>query len=443
MNMKDFQRWARVIVAAVSVCVCSLGWSMPIRVETGLSHPILPAGAQSKAYLRVAMTGDAIEKAGDRAPVNIALVLDKSGSMQGEKIRHAKDAAIMLVQRLRADDIVSVVTYDTNISVVMPATKLSDKSAVIAGIQSIQADGSTALFAGVSKGAAELRKFLSKERVNRIILLSDGLANVGPSSPADLAELGASLGKEGMTVTTIGLGMGYNEDLMLELAQKSDGNHIFAENPTDLARAFDAELGDVLTVAAQAVTVRIQCADGVRPVRVLGREGIIDGQRVEVMLNQIYAQQMKYVMLEVEVPARGEAGTEQRVATVDVSYTGMNDGARHESRNEMAARLSSSPTEVDAAIDKTIMAQAVRQIGVENTLAAIQLRDAGKEEEARRAFMSNGSFLDSYAGRLQSRELERDSRSNGSLMIDQNNWDRNRKAFKETQNTVQLQQQSR
>lgn len=442
MNTKGFQRWGWAVLA-VSAAVLSPAWSAPVQVETGLSHPILPAGAKSTAYLRVAMTGNAIEKAGDRAPVNIALVLDKSGSMQGDKIRHAKEAAIMLVQRLRADDIVSVVTYDTNVNVVMPATKLIDKGMVIAGIQSIQADGSTALFAGVSKGAAELRKFLGKERVNRIILLSDGLANVGPSSPADLAELGASLGKEGMTVSTIGLGMGYNEDLMLELAQKSDGNHIFAENPTDLARAFDAELGDVLTVAAQSVTVRIQCAEGVRPVRVLGREGIIDGQRVEVMLNQIYAKQMKYVMLEVEVPAKGEPGSELRLAAVDVNYSGMNDGARHEARNEIVARLSSSPTEVDAAIDKTIMAQAVRQIGVENTLAAIQLRDAGKEEEARRAFMSNQFYLESNAGRLQSKELEQDSMSNGSIAIDQSNWDRNRKSFKEIQNTVQLQQKSK
>ena len=228
----------------------------------------------------------------------------------------------MAIGRLRHDDIVSVVTYDTSINVVVPATKASDRERIYRAIRNIQSDGGTALFAGVSKGAHEVRTFLSKNRVNRVVLLSDGLANHGPSTPAELGELGRSLGQEGMAVTTIGLGLGYNEDLMTELAQRSDGNHMFAENGTDLARAFDSEFGDVLSVVAQEVTVRIHCAQGIRPVRLLGREGDIAGQRVTTNLNQIYSEQMKYVLLEVEVPA-GRKNTAQEVATVEGSYANM------------------------------------------------------------------------------------------------------------------------
>ncbi len=104
------------------------------------------------------------------------------------------------------------------------------------------------------KGSSEVRKFINRNRVNRVILISDGIANVGPSSPEALGNLGASLGKEGISVTTIGLEAEYNEDLMTKLAMYSDGNHAFAETPQDLARIFDHEFNDILSVIAQDVT---------------------------------------------------------------------------------------------------------------------------------------------------------------------------------------------
>src|SRR6185295_2090029 len=194
---------------------------------------------------------------------------------------------------------------------------MSDPLVLRAAIERLSAGGNTALFAGVSKAAAEVRKFLDRQRVNRIILLSDGQANVGPSSPTDLGNLGASLIKEGISVTTLGLGLDYNEDLMTQLARKSDGNHYFIENSSDLARKFGYEFDDVLSVAAQELTVKISCGPGVRPVRVLGRESDITGQTVTTYLNQLYGNQEKYILLEIETPAE-RAGTERNLANVNV-----------------------------------------------------------------------------------------------------------------------------
>jgi Ca-activated chloride channel family protein len=221
---------------------------------------------------------------------------------------------MMAVDRLNADDIVSVVAYNDTVSVLVPATKVSDKSAIRAGIERLDAFGSTALFAGVSKGADEVRKFLSRDRVNRVILVSDGQANVGPSSTSALAELGESLAKERICVTTIGLGLDYNEDLMTQLARKSDGNSGFANSSDDLVRLMKSEFGDVLAVVAQELSVRIDCAEGIRPVRVLGREADITGSTVRVLINQINAGQEKYVLLEVEVPATRASQTREVAA---------------------------------------------------------------------------------------------------------------------------------
>jgi Ca-activated chloride channel family protein len=129
-------------------------------------------------------------------------------------------------------------------------TRASDRASIRQAIESIHADGNTALFAGVSKGAAEVRKFLDDKHVNRIILLSDGLAIVGPSSPSELEHLGQSLLKEKISVSTLGLGSGYNEDLMSSLAAASSGNHVFIENADNLIAVFNRPTPQINSVAS-------------------------------------------------------------------------------------------------------------------------------------------------------------------------------------------------
>ena len=376
-----------------------------VKVEVALARPVLLAGARRVNYLRVGLTGIAVRAAERRTPVNLAVVLDKSGSMSGDKLRKAKDAAIASIERLNADDIVSVVAYDHTVQVLVPATKVADRAAIRGAIERLTAGGNTALFAGVSKGAAEVRKFLDRQRVNRVILLSDGQANVGPSSPAELGNLGASLIKEGISVATLGLGLDYNEDLMTALARRSDGNNYFIENSTELAAKFDYEFNDLMSVVAQEVRVRIVCAPGVRPVRVLGREADITGQEVTAYLNQVYGEQEKYVLLEVEVPA-GEPGSTHALAQVGVSYVNMASHRPGEVAAGASYKLGNSPAQVDAATNRVVMASAIEQIGVEKNQMAINLRDQGRIEEARSVLRENAAFLAENARRYDSRALE-------------------------------------
>src|SRR6185436_902542 len=131
--------------------------------------------------------------------------------------------------------------------------------------------------AGVVQGAAEVAKFKEPRRLNRVVLLSDGQANVGPARPDDFAALGSALLAEGISVSTIGLGLGYNEDLMLALARAGDGNHAFASDPNDLVRIFNKEFDDVLASCAQTVSIDVDLKPGVRIVRALSRDGTING----------------------------------------------------------------------------------------------------------------------------------------------------------------------
>jgi Ca-activated chloride channel family protein len=421
-----------VIVAALAMFAVGVpAQAKQVQIDVAMGTPVMKADEKQTAYLKVGLTGFEMAGKGDRTPVNVALVLDRSGSMQGDKIERAKEAALMAVDRLGAQDILSVIAYQSTVDVLLPATKVADKQSIREAIRSIGAGGNTALFGGVSKGAFEARKFLDDNRVNRIVLLSDGLANVGPSSPSALGELGESLSKEGISVSTIGLGLGFNEDLMTQLAYKSDGNHAFVENSADLVGIFDKEFGDILSVVAQEVTVRIECAEGIRPIRLLGREGDISGQIVTTQLNQLYSNQEKYVMLEVEVPATG-AGETRKVAGVEVTYSNMDTQAGDKLSQVVSVDFTESEEVVEAKIDKDVMIGCILQIGNETNEKAVALRDQGKVEEAREVLITNNYFLESNALRYDSDALQQEavSQTLDAQSLEGQDWAKQRKEMK-------------
>lgn len=403
-NQTVMQNKPQLLAVLALALATSVTRAEQIKVTTALGRPVLLADERQTTYLKIGLTGFSGTVMERRTPVNVAIVLDRSGSMAGEKLRKTKEAASLAIDRLNSDDIVSVIAFDDKVQVLVPATKVADRASINDAIAHLTPGGSTALFAGVSKGAAEVRKFLDRQRMNRIILLSDGIANVGPSSPSELGDLGASLIKEGISVTTIGVGADFNEDLMTQLARRSDGNHGFAETAQDIARLFNAEFGDILSVVAQEVTVRVRCGDGIRPIRTLGREADITGQTVITTLNQLYANHQKFIMLEVEIPATAD-GRSRDIASVEVSYANM---ATHETdrlRSSVAARFTSSQRQVLDHENTDVMAAAIELIAVINNDHALSLRDAGKINEARAALIDNSVFLDSNAERYKSDKL--------------------------------------
>ena len=393
---------AALLIAATLLSATS--HASQVELDVTPSYGWLKSDQKQTTWVRIGLTGFAREVQQQRPPVNVALVLDKSGSMSGEKIVKAREAAISAVDRLRPDDIVSVITYDTTVTVLVPATKLTDKELVKRAIRGIGADGNTALFAGVSKGAAEIRKFLDVEHVNRVILLSDGLANRGPSSPADLASLGASLKKEGISVTTLGLGLDYNEDLMAQLAGRSGGNHQFIQKATELADVFNQEFDDVTSVVAQNVKLKITIPEGIRPVRVLGNDAEISGQQISIALSQIYERQNKHVVLEVEIPA-GELGARQQLATVVAKYRNMESGETDQLTGSVTVRFTDSQEKVDASLNPRVLEDVVALVSNEQNKLATEYLDAGDLLNCRRTLTLNRDYLKENADLLKSDRL--------------------------------------
>ncbi|MFK7845477.1 MAG: VWA domain-containing protein [Rhodothermales bacterium] len=414
-----------------------------ITLRTSMSHPSLLGGTTQRTYIKVDLTGFKLDKETQKTPVNVALVLDKSGSMNGEKMMQAKAAAMEAVDRLGDGDIVTIITYDNTAQVLLPATEVSDKRIIRQKLQNLEAGGGTALYAGVVEGANQLREYLSENRVNRVILLSDGQANQGPETPEELGALGNSLIKDGISVSTIGLGLGYNEDLMVQLAMRSDGNHHFVEHPDLLAGMFNQEFGDVLSVVAQDVKVTIELEDGIRPISVMGRNAQIDGQIVEVSLNQVYSEQEKYIMLEVETSSEERSG-EVEIAQVDLSYSNMLTQTTDHLRNAISANFTNSHAEVDENIDAETMVSAIEQQAVVMEEKAIELRDQGLESEAQEMLQQNAAFLDDNASKFDSDKLAKDAeRSRGAASnLSGQDWNAQRKALRSDHYKAKTQQKN-
>lgn len=417
-------------------------YAKKISMDVALSKPALLADTRQTTVIKVDLTGFEMIKKDKRTLANVALVLDKSGSMNGEKLRQARKAAEIAVERLSEDDILSIITYDDKVDVILPATKVSDKSAIKHAIRKITAGGSTALFSGVSKGAEETRKFIDRENINRIILLSDGLANVGPSSPHELAKLGTSFSEEGISVTTIGLGLGYNEDLMTRLAGNSGGNHAFAENAVDLRRIFQSEFDSVLSVVAQEVNIKIECAEGIRPIKVLGREAEIYGQTVAINLSQLYSNQTKYLLLEVEVP-QSQRQSKRKVADVSVKYANMYTKQTDSLNESIYARFTESSKVVEQNTNADVMGVAVEQKAIETSKQAVELRDKGKIKEAQKILRSNASMLGLSAKKYKNKKLEKlknIQEEEADMLGDSSNWNKQRKQMRSDQHKWETQQ---
>ena len=414
-----------------------------ISFDVDVGEPVMIAGQEQSAYIKITLGGFALPASGQRAPVNLALVLDRSGSMQTDgKLEKAKEAALMVIDRLRPDDVISVISFDSTVDLVVPATKANEKDFIRERIMSLSPRGSTALFAGVSNGLEELGKYLDGSRVNRMVMLSDGQANVGPSSPNELARLGAVAARQGITITTIGLGLDYNEDLMTQLALASDGNHAFAENARDLERMFTGELGDLMSVVAKDVDIEISFGDGVTPVRALGRDATITGHTAHIALSQLYASQQKYVLFEVKVPS-GDAGKKRQIANVTAKYANMISKKSGEKQKAATIAFTAARGDVAKNQNKQVLEAAVEAIAMDQNRRAVALRDAGKVQEAQKVLEDNARYLDDNAGKLASKKLQdygKVNADNAKHMTKPADWNRERKSMKADEHAKATQQ---
>ncbi|TFI54970.1 VWA domain-containing protein [Mastigocladus laminosus UU774] len=273
-----------------------------IKTSYAFEQAILPVGSSLKTNLLLRFRADIPESG--RRDLNLSLVIDRSGSMAGAPLFHALKAAESVVDQLEANDILSVVVYDDAVDTVVPPQPVNNKSALKNSISKVYAGGITNLSGGWLKGCEYVKQQLDPQKINRVLLLTDGHANMGIQDPKVLTATAGKKAEEGMITTTLGFDQGFNEDLLIGMARAASGNFYFIQSIDEATEVFSIELDTLRAVVGQNLKVTLELADGVNLVDVLSLAKFEQnhlGQSV-ITLGELYEGEDKLLGLSLEIP---------------------------------------------------------------------------------------------------------------------------------------------
>jgi Ca-activated chloride channel family protein len=392
-------------IALTFAAVLNVAASESVRFKITPEHEFISNRKDTEVTLKLSLEG--LEcKSERRTPVNLAIVLDRSGSMRGAKLEKARQAAGIVLEQLGRNDVFSLVTYHTRAAVLIPPQHVRNAARLNRKIESIHSGGSTALYAGVKLGARQLKEFFDEENINRVILLSDGLANVGPRTPDALAKLGTRLANDGIHVSTIGLGDDYNEDLMVALAEASAANYYYVKDAEKLPGIFEEELGYIRNILARNIEIVIDLPEDVVGIEVLGHPEIkFRGNRAAITLSELYALQTRDFLVRCRITESGDR--DLKVAAIQLAYRDEQSGKQQQSESSVSVKRTGDRKRVGESQNREVS----EQIAVTNNVVAreqaLKLADEGRNEEAAAALRRQAG-VNAAAGKQYGNEMLKD-----------------------------------
>ncbi len=357
-----------------------------------LSHPyVVPGTSDVFATLEV----HALDVPGaKRSPVNLAVVIDRSGSMAGEKLLQAKRAATHLVDLLDENDRLAIVHYGNDTTrfsgVFCTAGNRDSMKRFIAGIEE---QGGTNIGEGLIAGQHELATARSDFRVNRLLLLSDGQPTVGEVSPAALARIVNSIRSSGISVTSMGVGADFNEDLMQRLADIGGSSYGFISNAAAMTALFEKDLKQASTLVAHSAVVRFTLPEGIELGEVYGRDSVTANGVVQVNLPDFAAGQSEKLVVRLRASAGVAAmSTAIDVASFELQYRDLVAERNATSNVKLSAMMTPDAHLAAARRDKDAVLDATRAQAAVNYKRAALSMDQGDFAAANDAIRANGAL---------------------------------------------------
>jgi Ca-activated chloride channel family protein len=370
-----------------------------LTMTSRLSHPYISPGT-SDLFVSVDLTG--VEVPGSRrTPVNLAVVIDRSGSMSGYKLQQAKQAARHLVGLLGPQDRLAIVHYGSDVKSLpsLPATP-ANRERMLQFIEGIWDDGGTNIGAGLHAGRSHLVTARESYAVNRIILLSDGQPTEGIIEEPALTEVVKSIRAEHITVSAIGVGTDFNEDLMQDFAEYGAGAYGFLEDAGQLATLFQRDLQQAATSVARNVELSFELPEGVMLGEVLGYRAHQEGRTVRVPLPDFSSGQVERVVARLTVVGT-RPGIAVDVTGLKLAYTDLLKEAGVESTASLSAMVTERQEEVLARQDKDATVFATRALSAKNLKLAAEALREGRKEEAK-GYVRQNQVLFEQAGTVAS-----------------------------------------
>ncbi len=318
-----------------------------VQLTADLGHARLLAEQPGEVLARLRI-GASEAQVGERAPLNLALVVDTSGSMAGEPIEDAREATKSILRMLRPDDRVSITIFHSQTEVVLASTEMRDAelAEVLARVDAIEARGTTDMAGGFQAGFNQIVTHRDAARLDRIVLLGDGV----PNDPTNIVPLAQSCASHAIPVTAIGLGLEYDELLMGQVAQISGGRFNHVEDPERVAGLFRDEVLRMDRTVARSAVLQLQPGPGVEVVEVVVR---------------------------LTTPARRVGATIEVLDAMLVFQDAVNEaGALHRSAY-LGLRTTAAEPEVEQSRNAEVHARAEDLRAARTTARAIQMLRAG------------------------------------------------------------------
>lgn len=281
--------WATLLSLSALCPAAALGQTVTVGGSPGQTQIVV--GQNGEVYVGVWIDATNQVTQTVRAPVDLSLVVDTSGSMAGEKIANARMAAQSLLETLHDGDIVSIYAFSDGVYEFAPPTVVSaqTRGALMQAVQRFEAAGSTNLFGGMSAGIARVAQAPSSHTVRRVMLISDGMANVGPSDPASLGDLAARGTEHGIQVSAIGVGTDYDERTLAQLAVRSAGRLYHLATPSQMAVILREEMGLLAQTVATDAYIEVVPAPGVVIIEGLTTGSVIENGKLRIPVGSVFA----------------------------------------------------------------------------------------------------------------------------------------------------------
>jgi len=334
-----------------------------MRLSARFEHSLLAVETEQDVHCMLELTSPDAPGSDARTPLDLALVIDRSGSMAGRKLEVTKACAAYLARRLAPTDRIALVTYDDEVRLVAPLAQAGP--ALGPAIASIGSGGTTNLSGGWMKGLEVVGGAPERGAVRRVLLLTDGLANVGVTDPGALVAMARKASKQQhVGTTTIGFGADFAEQLLTDMADAGGGNGHFAASPEDAPGIFATEFEDLVSLVAQNVSVEVRGGEHVQVLGVLNGFPCVgvDGG-IQAQLGDAYGGETRRVVFRLHVPSLQALGPatigEVVLRYVSVGRTSEEPIEQHETRIPLNVNLVSADEAAAAGLDTEVRDEVV------------------------------------------------------------------------------------
>ena len=355
-----------------------------IEMSADPTQTLVLADSTNELAVRFHITARALPEA-QRPPLDLGLVLDTSGSMQGASIEAVRASARELVHKLRDGDRISIVSFDSTAHVLVPNVRVdaASRARIADAIAHLVPRGTTALAEGLAAGLTQVLADREPGAIERLVLLSDGV----PNSALGLPQLAQQIRANGISVTTLGLGLDYDTSLMTELARDSGGSFTYIDRPERVAEVFDHELAKMTTVVGRNLQLALEPGPGVTIEPMPGLNAAGDG-RWYAMVGDLPAGETRDLMIPVRVAARSD-GSPVELVEGTLAFEDVIGGSGEQQRDAYVGLQSSGDAKaVKASIVLDLEAARVRAAAAAATLEAMAMARTGQVPAARQRIAS-------------------------------------------------------